>query len=120
MEFLPEQERVQRDFVRWDADNAEFVEEQLSLFSELFSEYVIWSFATKRRSRIAVEVRHNQIDLLLGKRVERDAFLEDAPELQMKAFDMRFLSSLPMCFMAYFLLLYPVTIHRHLPNGFVR
>ena len=68
-----------------------FSRNRFPLVTELFNEYVVRSFAVKRRSWIAAKVRYDQIDLLLGKRVERDAFLEYAPEFQMEAFDVRLL-----------------------------
>ena len=37
-------------------------------------------------------MRHDQVDLLLAERVERDAFLEDAPQVQVEALDVGLLA----------------------------
>lgn len=83
---------MQRHLVLLDADEAELVEEPLSLVTELFDEHVVRSPSSERGPRIAVQVRHDQVDLLLAERVERDAFPENAPQVQVKALDVRLLA----------------------------
>ena len=81
LELAPEQEGMQRHLVLRDADDVEPVEEPLPLVAELFDEHVVRCPSSEGGPRIAVQVRHDQVDLLLAERVERDAFLEDAPQV---------------------------------------
>ena len=92
LEFASEQEGMQRHLVLRDADDAELVEEPLPLVAELLDEQVVRGPSSERRPRIAVQVRHDQVDLLLAERVERDAFLENAPQVQVEALDVGLLA----------------------------
>ena len=83
---------MQRHLVLRDADDAEPVEEPLPLVAELFDEQVVRDPSSEGGPRIAVQVRHDQVGLLLAERVERDAFLEDAPQVQVEALDVGLLA----------------------------
>ena len=89
--LLPEEERVERDLVRRDADDAECVEERPALCAVLLDEYVAGRPSAERFARVAVEVREREAYLLLRERVEARSLLEDAPELVVEALDVRLL-----------------------------
>ena len=87
LELLAQQERVERDLVRGDADDAELREERPALVTVFLDEHVVGRAPVERLPRIAVEVRQRQRDLLLRERVEGRSLLEDAPELVVEALD---------------------------------
>ena len=59
--LLPEEERVERDLVRRDADDAKRVEERLAIRSVLLDEDVVGRPSAERFARVAVEVRERGI-----------------------------------------------------------
>ena len=79
---------MQRDFARWDAYDAKFIQEPFTLFSEFFDKHIIRRFAIERWARVAVKMRHDKIDLLLCEGIKRHAFLEDPSQIQMEALNM--------------------------------
>ena len=79
LEALPEEEGMERHLVRRDPHDAELAEERLAFLAELLHECVVRRLAAERLARVAVEVRHHEVDPVLVEGVERHAFLEDAP-----------------------------------------
>ena len=86
-----EKEGVKRDLVRRDADDVERVEEGLAFRAMPLDEDVVRRSAAEGLAGIAVEVREREVDLPLRERIEARSLLEDAPELVVEAFDVRFL-----------------------------
>ena len=78
---------MERHLVRRDPHDSELGEERLAFLAELADERVIRRRPAERLARVAVEVRHHEVDPVLVERVERHALLEDAPELQMEALE---------------------------------
>ena len=85
--LLPEEERVERDLVRRNADDAERVEERLALRAVPLDEHVVGRPAAERLAGVAVEVREREADLLLRERIEARSLLEDAPQIVVEALD---------------------------------
>ena len=82
---------MERDLVGGDPDDPELAEELLALVPELLDEGVVGRPSPERLARVAVDVRDHQVDLLLRERIEGRAFLQDPPELQVEALDVRLL-----------------------------
>ena len=82
---------MERHLVRRDSHDSELAEERLAFLAEFVDERVVRRRPAERLARVAVEVRHHEVDPVLVEGVERHAFLEDAPELQVEALDVRLL-----------------------------
>ena len=91
-ELHSEQNGVECHLVARDAADAESVEEFLSALSVSFDEDVVGRFPSEPVARVAVDVRHREVHVLLHERVERRPVLEDAPDFAVIAFDVRFLA----------------------------
>ena len=91
LEFRSEQDGIEDDLLRRDAEDAELFEELLCAFSVEARKRLVWRFSVKRRTRSGIDVREHLRDVLLRERVEARPFDEHPPDFLVVAFDMRFL-----------------------------
>ena len=90
-ELPAEENRIERHLVRFDFGDAEFVEERLALFAEAFDECLVGRLAAEDAARIAVNVREDEVDVVLIKRIETRAVLKDPADFAVIALHMRLL-----------------------------
>ena len=91
LELRSEGDGVERDFVRRDLHDAEFVEELPAFFAEALDERLVGRLAAKDAARVAVHVGEDEVDVVLAERVEARAVFEDSADLAVMALHVRFL-----------------------------
>ena len=91
LELLAEEDRVERDLVRGDLDDAERVQELLPGLSEPPHERVVGRLVVEDAARAACDVACDEVDVVLRERVERDAVQQGASLLAVLALDVRLL-----------------------------
>ena len=91
LELRAEKHGVKRDLVAGNPDDAQLVEERLAVRAELLHEGVVGRPVVEDATRVAGDVRADEVDVVLGERVERDAVREDPAFLAVFALDVRLL-----------------------------
>ena len=91
LELLAEHVRVERHLVGRDLHDSKHVEQPSRLRAVGLHELVAWRGVAERGARVAVDVREDDVDVVLVQGVEARALGQDAPELLVVAFDVRLL-----------------------------